>query len=132
MNFENEGLIEPSLAVDPRVATTVYATDSGNVYRSTDSGYTWSLVGTSARSKTAYPLAISGTGRLYAAAWHTGVVSYVDGDSIGDLLGGRSFLDGFYSLAPDPHDPCRLFAAPWGQSLLVFTHTGIPGCPGEP
>jgi photosystem II stability/assembly factor-like uncharacterized protein len=131
MNFENEGLIEPSLAVDPLVATTVYATDSGNVYRSTDGGNTWSLIGKSARSNTAYPLVISDTGRLYAAAWDTGVVSYADGDPIGDVLGGWFFADGYYALAPDPHDPCRVFAGPWGQGLLVFRHTGIDGCPAQ-
>jgi photosystem II stability/assembly factor-like uncharacterized protein len=132
LNFEGEGTLEPSLAVDPRVATTVYATDFGNIYRSIDGGNTWSQIGDSANSNAAYPLVISDTGRLYAAAWLTGVVSYADGDPIGDLLGGRYFYNGFYALAPDPHDPCRLFVGPWARGLLVFTHTGIPGCPGEP
>jgi hypothetical protein len=129
MNFESDGILEPSLAVDPRVATTVYATYRGNIYRSTDGGNTWSEIGKSANSNAAYPLVISDTGRLYAAAWITGVVSYADGDPVGDLLGGRYFYNGFYALAPDPHDPCRLFAGPWARSLLVFRHTGIDGCP---
>jgi photosystem II stability/assembly factor-like uncharacterized protein len=129
MNFEAEGTIGSSLAVDPLVATTVYASDFGNIYRSTDGGNTWSEIGDSANSNTAYPLVISDTGRLYAGALLTGVVSYADGDPIGDLLGGRYFYNGFYALAPDPHDPCRLFAGPWARSLLVFRHTGIDGCP---
>jgi hypothetical protein len=108
------------------------ATYRGNIYRSTDGGNTWSEIGDSANSNTAYPLVISDTGRLYAGAWLTGVVSYADGNPTGDLLGGRYFLNGFYALAPDPHDPCRLFAGPWDRSLLVFRHTGIDGCPGSP
>ena len=129
MNFETDGILEPPLAVDPRVATTVYTAYRGNIQRSTDGGNTWSEIGHAANSSVAYPLVVSDTGRLYTAARLVGVFSYADGDPVGDLLGGRYFFNGFYALAPDPHDPCRLFAGPWARSLLVFRHTGIDGCP---
>jgi photosystem II stability/assembly factor-like uncharacterized protein len=128
MNFENEGVIETSLAVDPLVATTVYAADNGYIYRSTDGGNTWSEFSDLVNSNTAYPLAISDTGRLYSAEWDIGVVSYADGNPAGQVL-GRFLPWPFNTLALDPHDPCRVFGGPWAQGLLVFRHTGIPGCP---
>jgi photosystem II stability/assembly factor-like uncharacterized protein len=130
MNFENQGVIETSLAVDPLVATTVYATDSGLIYKSIDGGNTWSEIEDSAHSDTAYPLAISDTGGLYAAAWDVGVISHADGDPRGRLL-GRPIPWPFNSLSPDPHDPCRVFAGPYSLGLFVFTKSGTSECPGE-
>jgi photosystem II stability/assembly factor-like uncharacterized protein len=133
MNFEGKDAHEPSLAVDPLAAATVYVTDRGYIYRSIDGGNTWSQTGKPANGNFAHPLAISATGRLYAGSWFTGVVSYTDGSPIGDLLGGRYFpFSTFTTLAPDPHDPCRIFVVPEFEGLYVFRHTGIPGCPGEP
>ncbi|HEX3129192.1 MAG TPA: YCF48-related protein [Thermoanaerobaculia bacterium] len=134
MDFEGKGILEPSLAVDPLAAATVYATDRGYIYRSTDGGNTWSQTGKPLDGSFVYPLAISGTGRLYAASWSGAVLlyTYPDGNPYGDPLGDRYFFSTFSSLAPDPHDPCRIFAGPSGLGLYVFRHTGIPGCQGEP
>jgi photosystem II stability/assembly factor-like uncharacterized protein len=134
MNFEGKGiLLEPSLAVDPLAAATVYVTDRGYIYRSTDGGNTWSQTG-KPNGGFAYPLAISATGRLYAGSWGGAVLfyAYPDGNPFGDPLAGRYFPSTFNTLAPDPHDPCRVFAGPSFEGLYVFQHTGIPGCPGEP
>ena len=127
MNFASEGVIETSLAVDPLVATTVYASDSGFIYRSTDGGNTWSEIDDLGNTNTAYPLAISDTGGLYAAAWDIGVISYADGNPTGDLL-GRYILWPFNSLSPDPHNPCRIFAGPFYLGLFVFTRSGTSEC----
>lgn len=130
LRFDSQGAIYPSLAVDPLVATTVYTSDQGYIYKSTDGGQTWSQVSNPVDSNTTYPLAISDSGRLYAAVWDIGVVAYEDGNPTGEIL-GRLFPWGFNAVAPDPHDPCRVYVAPQSRSLLVFTHTGIAGCPGS-
>ena len=130
MNFESEGVVETSLAVDRLVATTLYAADNGYIYRSTDGGNTWSETGY-LTGNTAYPLAISDTGGLYAAAWDFGVFSFADGNPDGHLL-GRYVPWEFNALTPDPHDPCRIFAAPFALGLFVFTSSGTSECPGEP
>lgn len=126
--FNGQGVIYPSLAVDPLVATTVYTTDQGYIYKSTDGGATWTQVSNPVDSNATYPLAISDFGRLYAAVWDTGVVAYEDGNPTGSIL-GRSLPWGFNAVAPDPHDPCRVYVAPQNRSLLVFTYTGTAGCP---
>jgi hypothetical protein len=62
--------------------------------------------------------------------WDIGMVSYADGNPTGDILGGRFVPWQFNVLAPDPHDPCRVYVGPQDRGLLVFTHTGIAGCSG--
>lgn len=129
LGFQGNGAIYASLAVDPLVATTLYTTDQGYIHKSTDGGQTWSQVSNPVDSNAAYPLAISDSGRLYAAVWSVGVVAYEDGNPTGEIL-GKFFPWGFNDvLAPDPHDPCRVYLGPQNRSLLVFTHTGIAGCP---
>ncbi len=128
LRFDGQGVIYPSLAVDPLVATTVYTTDQGYIYKSTDGGQTWSQVSNPVDSNATYPLASSDSGRLYAAVWDTGVVAYEDGNPTGNIL-GRFFPWGFNALAPDPHDPCRVYVAAQSRGLLVFTYTGTAGCP---
>jgi photosystem II stability/assembly factor-like uncharacterized protein len=128
LNFQGNGAVYASLAVDPLVATTVYTSDQGYIHKSTDGGQTWSQVSNPVDSNAAYPLAISDSGRLYAAVWDVGVVAYEDGNPTGEILG--KFLPwGFNVLAPDPHDPCRVYLGPQSRSLLVFTRTGTAGCP---
>jgi photosystem II stability/assembly factor-like uncharacterized protein len=131
MDFEGKGTLEPSLAVDPLAAATVYTTDRGYIYRSTDGGNTWSQIGKTLDGSSVYPLAVSGTGRLYAGSWGGTVLFYTDtnGNPYGNVLDDRYFASTFNTLAPDPHDPCRIFVGAWGQGLYVFRHTGIDGCP---
>jgi photosystem II stability/assembly factor-like uncharacterized protein len=129
MNFNGQGAIYPSLAVDPLVATTVYTTDQGLIYKSADGGATWSPISNPLDTNAVYPLTISDSGRLYAAAWTFAVVTYEDGNPTGEILGRRFPAWGFNVLAPDPHDPCRVYVGPQDRGLLVFTHTGIAGCP---
>jgi photosystem II stability/assembly factor-like uncharacterized protein len=133
MNFESEGFSfwGFSLAVDPLVATTVYVTDNGHIYRSTDGGDTWSEIDDLGNTNAVSPLAISDTGGLYAAAWEVGILSYADGSPGGRLL-GRYIPWLFNALSLDSHDPCRVFVGAASQGLLVFTRSGTPECPGEP
>ena len=118
----------PALAVDPLVATTVYATAEGLVHRSTDGGQTWSPVSNTLDSSTIYPLETDPSGRLYAGVWDVGVVSYEGGNPTGAIL-SRTISWLFLTLAPDPHDPCRVYAGAADRSLMVFTYTGTAGCP---
>jgi photosystem II stability/assembly factor-like uncharacterized protein len=128
LGFQSQGAIYASLAVDPLVATTLYTSDRGYIHRSTDGGATWSQISNPVDSNSTYPLTISDSGRVYAAVWDIGVVAYEEGNPTGEIL-AKYFPWGFNVLAPDPHDPCRVYLAPQSRSLLVFTHTGIAGCP---
>lgn len=128
LSFEGQGVLWPTLAVDPLVATTVYTLDRGFLYKSADGGDTWSPVSNPVDSNAHFPLVISDAGRLYAGIWSFGVVSYEDGNPTGEIL-GKHLPWGFNALRPDPNDPCRVFVAPQFRGLLVFRHTGSAGCP---
>ena len=128
LSFDGQGTNRATLAVDPLVATTLYTFDQGYLYRSADGGATWSQAARAMNGNPAYPLAISDSGRVYAAVWAVGVTAYEDGNPPGGVL-GNILPWGFNVLAHDPHDPCRLYAGPLNRSLFVFRYTGTAGCP---
>lgn len=127
LSLFNRDLTPAALAVDPLVATTVYSSDGdGFVVRSTDAGQTWSEISDSIDSGTIHPLETSASGRLYAAVWNLGVYALDEGDLTTVNLGGRFFNWIFTALAPDPHDPCRVYAGAQATGLMEFTYADCP------
>lgn len=126
LSLTNRNLKPPALAVDPLVATTVYSADNGFVLRSTDAGQTWSVVSEPIDSRSIHPVETSASGRIYAAIWDFGVFSLEEGDPRWTKLGSEHFPWVFTVLAPDPHDPCRVYTGAVGTSLLVFTYSECP------
>ena len=124
----NRDLKPPALAVDPLVATTVYTADEGHVLKSTDAGETWSVISDTIDATSIHPIETA-AGRLYAAYWDVGVFALEEGNLNLSLLGDRFLPWIFTALAPDPHDPCRVYAGAQATSLLGFTYSGTDECP---
>jgi photosystem II stability/assembly factor-like uncharacterized protein len=124
----NRDLKPPALAVDPLVATTVYSADYGHVLKSADAGETWSIISETIDSGSIHPVETDASGRLYAAYWDVGVFTLEDGNPDLSLLGDRFFFFPwiFTAIAPDPHDPCRVYAGALATSLLAFTYSECP------
>jgi len=127
-----------SLTVDPRVSTTVYgvyyprtSSTSEQVYRTTDGGGSWSLLDLPfidpLDRKTLSPVAVSPSGPLYVGVWSDNVYETRDGGGSWEPLGTSPPGGVFGSLAVDPGDPCRIYAATADRGLLAFTESG-PGC----
>ncbi|MFP5286598.1 MAG: WD40/YVTN/BNR-like repeat-containing protein, partial [Thermoanaerobaculia bacterium] len=126
LSLSSRGLTPSALAVDPLVATTVYTAGGGFVMRSTDSGQTWSDISDVIDSNHVHPLEIAESGRLYAAMWNLGVYALDEGSPTLINLGGRFFDWIFTALAPDPRDPCRVYAGAQATSLMEFTYADCP------
>ncbi len=137
---EQQGLPGPlsDLAVDPHVSTTVYGTynpqTSGTgeqMYRTTDGGASWSLVDLPfidpLDRKILSAPAVSPSGAVYVGVWFDNVYETPDGGGSWEPLGTSPHGEVYLSLAADPSDPCRIYAATGSHSLLAFTQSG-PGC----
>jgi photosystem II stability/assembly factor-like uncharacterized protein len=106
------------LAVDPLVSTTVYEVLGGIVYKTTDGGATWPVFNDTFRDQSVQPLAISPS-FLYAGVWTDNVYQIQNGGGTWEPLGKSPWQMIYLDLAPDPKDPCRIYAGTnWG--LLAF------------
>lgn len=126
LSLVNRDLTPTALAVDPVVATTVYSADDGFILKSTDAGETWSIVSDAIDSRSIHPVETSASGRVYAAVWNLGVYALDEGSPTLINLGGRFFDWIFTALAPDPHDPCRVYAGAQATGLMEFTYAECP------
>jgi photosystem II stability/assembly factor-like uncharacterized protein len=127
-----------SLAVDPHASTTVYGVYypqtggiSQQVYRTTDGGGSWSLLAPlfvdPSGHKTLSAVSTSPSGAVYVGVWFDNVYETTDGGGRWEPLGTSPPAAVFISLAADPGDPCRVYAATGDRGLLAFTKSG-PGC----
>jgi photosystem II stability/assembly factor-like uncharacterized protein len=113
-----------SMAVDARSANTIYATSwtlrskGGGVYRSTDAGHTWQLIGLSGLVVRAIAEAPSHPDILVAGATD-GVYRSMDSGKNWERISPEKHEDlhNFDSIAIDPHDPNIIYAGtyhlPW-------------------
>jgi photosystem II stability/assembly factor-like uncharacterized protein len=113
-----------SMVVDPRSANTLYATSwtlsshGGGVYRSTDTGHTWQLVGLEGLVVRAIAQAPSNPDILVAGATD-GVYRSEDSGKHWARISPEKHEDlrNFDSIAIDPHDPNTIYAGtyhlPW-------------------
>jgi photosystem II stability/assembly factor-like uncharacterized protein len=124
-------LLPNAIVVDPLLPKTVYIISEQGIYKTKDGGETWTLFSDSFRGRPAFPLEMSPSGLLYAGVWYDKLYSIRDGDDAWSVLEGSGPWE-FRTLAFDPHDPCRIYVGAVGQSLLGFTRSGTPECPGEP
>ena len=110
------GRIVYALAMNPANGD-VYAATSGNgVFRSTDSGVSWSA--TALGGVTALALAIDSSGRIYAGVSGQGVfLSTNNGSGWAPTNVGMGALT-VNALAIDPSNPARLFAATTGGGVF--------------
>jgi photosystem II stability/assembly factor-like uncharacterized protein len=113
-----------SIVVDARSADTLYATSwtlsshGGGVYRSTDAGRNWQLIGLDGHTVRALAAAPSNRNILVAGAID-GVYRSVDAGKNWSRISpeNHSDLRNFDSIAIDPHDPDTIYAGtyhlPW-------------------
>jgi len=113
-----------SIVVDARSADTLYATSwtlssrGGGVYRSTDAGHSWQLIGLEGHMVRAVAAAASDPNILVAGAID-GVYRSVDAGKNWARISpeNHSDLRNFDSIAIDPHDPDTIYAGtyhlPW-------------------
>lgn len=113
-----------SILVDPRTASTLYATSwtllshGGGVYRSSDAGHNWQLIGLEGHTVRALAAAPSDPDILVAGAID-GVYRSTDAGKNWARISPENHADlrNFDSLAIDPHDPNTIYAGtyhlPW-------------------
>ena len=129
-----------SMVVDARTTSTIYATSwtlssqGGGVYRSSDSGHTWQLIGLEGLVVRAIAQAPSNPDILVAGA-HDGVYRSEDSGKHWARISPEKHEDlrNFDSIAIDPHDPNTIYAGtyhlPWktvdGGKNWVPVHQGM-------
>jgi photosystem II stability/assembly factor-like uncharacterized protein len=129
-----------SMVVDARSASTVYAASwtlssrGGGVYRSTDAGHTWKLVGLEGLVVRAIAEAPSNPDILVAGATD-GVYRSMDSGKSWTRISPEKHEDlrNFDSIAIDPHDPNTIYAGtyhlPWktvdGGKNWIPVHQGM-------
>jgi photosystem II stability/assembly factor-like uncharacterized protein len=129
-----------SMVVDARATNTIYATSwtlssqGGGVYRSSDSGRTWQLIGLEGLVVRAIAQAPSNPDILVAGA-HDGVYRSEDSGKHWARISPEKHEDlrNFDSIAIDPHDPSIIYAGtyhlPWktvdGGKNWVPVHHGM-------
>ena len=102
-----------SLAINPTTPTTLYAgTYSGGVFRSTDSGTTWTAVNTGLTSQDIRSLAINPTTptTLYAGTWGGGVFRSADSGTTWTAVNTGLTNHNVYAIAINPAAPSTLYA----------------------
>ncbi len=115
-----------ALAVDPsNSAHIIVGSAAGGIWRTTDTGATWSPVADSAPTLTCGAVAFdptnprviyvgTGEGNFYASLG-AGLLRSTDGGLTFSLVAGAPFMgNGFYDLIVDPRNGLRLFAATVG------------------
>jgi photosystem II stability/assembly factor-like uncharacterized protein len=121
--------IVSGLAVDPLVATTVYAIRNEKVYKTVNGGASWSVFSDFFPERFVSALAISPfpSGLLYVGV-DTDRVEEIEANGSREPL-GTSLRRALYTiLAVDPNDPCRIYAGTSTWGLLAFTKSGTPEC----
>ena len=129
-----------SIVVDARSADTLYATSwtlsshGGGVYRSTDAGHNWQLIGLDGHTVRALAAAPSNPDILIAGAID-GVYRSIDSGKNWARISpeNHSDLRNFDSIAIDPHDPDTIYAGtyhlPWkttdGGKTWAPIHQGM-------
>jgi photosystem II stability/assembly factor-like uncharacterized protein len=129
-----------SMVVDARSPKTIYATSwtlsshGGGVYRSTDAGHTWQLIGLSGLVVRAIAQAPSNPEILVAGATD-GVFRSEDSGKHWERISPENHQDlrNFDSIAIDPHDPNTIYAGtyhlPWkttdGGKTWAPVHQGM-------
>jgi len=129
-----------SMIVDARSGSTLYATswtlnsDGGGVYRSSDSGHTWQLIGLAGHAVRAIAAAPSDPNTLVAGAID-GVYRSEDAGKNWTRISPKNNADlrNFDSIAIDPRDPNTIYAGtfhlPWktvdGGKTWASIHKGM-------
>src|SRR5450830_726295 len=100
------------LAIDPLTPTTLYASTNGGVYRSTDSGATWTAVNTAPAPLDVSSLAIDPKAPtiLYAGTWYDGVFRSKDSGTTWTAVNTGLTNKTVSSLAINPLTPTTLYA----------------------
>lgn len=125
--FDAATLPDPALAVEiwglsldrnsPVGNRTLFVTAGGEVYRSTDDGYTWSLVFSGGRARITAVDRFDGN-LVYAGGdggfWHS-----TDGGETWDQV-GLPEMRGVYDIEVDPSNPGRVYVACYGNGLGVY------------
>ena len=117
------------LVMDPSTPSTLYAwTEGGGVFRSTDSGGSWSQVNTGLSNLNVTVLAIDPTtpSTLYAGTYGGGIFKSTNsGGSWSAVNTGLSGSpSGIYALAVDPITPSTLYAGIYQVGVFKSTNSG--------
>ncbi len=109
------------LVLDPADPSTLYASKSGALYRSTDAGLSWSPLPSLQSNVTALAAAPSSPPALYAAQLGNGVLRSTDQGETWTPIRRDLGLHPVLVLRPDPHDPERIFAGTANGSIFTYT-----------
>jgi uncharacterized repeat protein (TIGR02543 family) len=128
------------LVINPLTPSILYASNGGGVFRSTDSGATWSAVNTGLTGRPSQTISISITSlvinpftpaTLYAGTGRDGVFRSTDsGDHWTAVNTGLTNTD-IYSLAIDPVTPSTLYAGT-GRGVFLSWNSGTTWWPTDP
>lgn len=126
-------LYSTALVIDPSAPSILYAGTTnpgqpynidGGVFKSTDSGATWSA--TSLTKVDIYSLAINptNTSTLYAGTWGSGIFKSTDNGTSWSALNTSSTSSIVNSIDIDPVTPSTLYAGTWGGGVVKSTDSG--------
>lgn len=121
-----------ALALAPSSPSTLYAASDDAVFRTNDAGGTWHAILEDLDFGVGALVVDPEDGdTLYAGGFDGGVFRSTNGGrSWGGLSNGLTGVP-IRSLAIDPHDHRRLYAAAFGASVAVLDQRELPLCPGD-
>jgi photosystem II stability/assembly factor-like uncharacterized protein len=113
-----EGAAIGVLAIDPHTPTTLYASTSVGVFKSTDGGGHWSAVDVAGHFLAIDPQTPT---TLYAGG--AGIFKSTDGGATWSAV--NSDLTGVGRLVIDPQTPTTLYASIWNNGVFKSTDGGV-------
>ena len=114
-----------AVAVDPAAPAQVYGGSTDGLYKSTNSGASWTKIAFSGSSVNSIVVDDSTSpSRLYASVWGSGVNVSTDGGTTWNNINNGAFLPNILLVAQDPTNPSILYAGTNGNGFFKSVNGG--------